>query len=300
MFPPKSLGLTLVACVYAAAAPQSLSNLYDGCEFTVDRSRYDLCPLFRGGQDGVAKIRTEPASTTQPSYEISFNGPLIPQSGEEAEPQVRATDAVAPLSKSGLITVSVPSRHVGLFERQVFPFICRRRSDVLFQGVVGTLKIQNHTSPKPSRSQATLRSAYPRPQLLPVPTSALTTTPTMVGTGAIFITVLWRLNVAVSPGNLEIDLKGGMWRNQPQAAHFRFICDRNAREVCKRALLLPDISLVAASLLAFPSDIYRYNCRNPQLRVVNLERLCKGTPEFQCTRRGRRCPIHRRRHSIGR
>jgi hypothetical protein len=31
-------------------------------------------------------------------------------------------------------------------------------------------------------------------------------------------------------GDLEIDLKGGMWRNNPQAAHFRFICDRNSEE----------------------------------------------------------------------
>jgi hypothetical protein len=98
MFPPKSLGLVLAACVYAATARQSLSNLYDDCEFTIDRIRYDLCPLFRR-QDGVIKVRTELAPTTQPSYEISFGGPLNQQSGEEAEPQVGTADATALLNE---------------------------------------------------------------------------------------------------------------------------------------------------------------------------------------------------------
>jgi hypothetical protein len=90
MFPPQSLGLVLAACVYAAAARRSLSNLYDDCEFTVDRRRYDLCPLFYDrGQDGVVKVRTDLSPTTQPSYEMSFGGPLNPHNGEKAEPQVR-------------------------------------------------------------------------------------------------------------------------------------------------------------------------------------------------------------------
>ena len=92
MFPPKSLGLTLAVCVSAAAAAarQSLSNLRDDCEFTADRSRYDLCPLFHDrGQEGVVKVRAELAPNTQLLYEISFGGPLSVQSGEEFEPQVR-------------------------------------------------------------------------------------------------------------------------------------------------------------------------------------------------------------------
>jgi len=99
MSPPKSLGLTLAACVYAVAARQSLSNPHGFCEFTVDHTRYDLCPLFHDrGQDGVVNVRAEPTPTTQLSYDISFGGPLAPQSGEEAEPQVRTGEAAALLS----------------------------------------------------------------------------------------------------------------------------------------------------------------------------------------------------------
>jgi len=35
---------------------------------------------------------------------------------------------------------------------------------------------------------------------------------------------------SIHNGDLMVGLKGGMWRNKPQAAHFRFKCDRNARE----------------------------------------------------------------------
>ena len=96
MIPPKSLGLGLVlaAYIHTAAARQSLSNPYQGCEFTVDRSRYDLCPLFHDrGQGGVVKVHAELAPTTQLYYEISFGGPLSPQRGEDAQPQVRTGEA---------------------------------------------------------------------------------------------------------------------------------------------------------------------------------------------------------------
>jgi len=96
MFPPRYLGLGLVlaACICATAAHQSLSNLYEGCEFTVDRSRYNLCPLFHDRAQGrVIKVNAEIPPTTQLSYEISFGGPLTPQSGEEAQPQVRTGEA---------------------------------------------------------------------------------------------------------------------------------------------------------------------------------------------------------------
>lgn len=89
MFPPKSLGLAIAACVCVAAARQSLPNPHDDCEFTIHRSRYDLCPLFLDrGQDRIFKVHAEPTSYTQIFYEISFGEPLITQSGEEAEPQV--------------------------------------------------------------------------------------------------------------------------------------------------------------------------------------------------------------------
>jgi len=89
MFPPKSLGLAIAACVCVAAARQSLSNPHDGCEFTIHRSRYDLCPLFLDrGQDRIFKVHAEPTPYTQLFYEISFGEPLITQSGTEAEPQV--------------------------------------------------------------------------------------------------------------------------------------------------------------------------------------------------------------------
>jgi len=96
MFPPKSLGLAIAACVCVAAARQSLSNLYDSCEFTVHRSRYDLCPLFFDrGQDRIFKVHAEPTPYTQLFYEISFGEPLITQSGKEAEPQVSFNAAAA-------------------------------------------------------------------------------------------------------------------------------------------------------------------------------------------------------------
>ena len=90
MFPPKFLGLAVVACVSVAAARQSLSNLRHDCEFTVDHSRYDLCPLFLDrGQDRVVKVYAELTPNTQLSYEISFGVPLATQSGKEAGTQVR-------------------------------------------------------------------------------------------------------------------------------------------------------------------------------------------------------------------
>jgi len=103
----------------------------------------------------------------------------------------------------------------------------------LLQNVWWTPKIRNHDSPKPSRSQVALRSVHPT---RPLPTSKLMfiTAPTMVGSGASFTAGLWRLNVVVSLGELGIDLKEGMWRNKPQAAHFRFICDQHTQEVRKR------------------------------------------------------------------
>lgn len=130
MFPPKSLGLVLATCVYAAAARQSLSNLYDDCEFIVDQSRYDLCPLFHNsGRDGVVRVHAELAPAVQISYEISFGGPVSPQNGdsERDELQVRAADASIQrfTNESELIAVSVSSRHMGLFKRQVFAFVYR-------------------------------------------------------------------------------------------------------------------------------------------------------------------------------
>lgn len=90
MFSPNSLGLVLAVCVYAAAARQLLSDLYDNCEFTVDHTQYDLCPLFHSG---VAKVRAELAPAVQSSYEISFGGSLGSHSGESgAEPQVSTAD----------------------------------------------------------------------------------------------------------------------------------------------------------------------------------------------------------------
>jgi hypothetical protein len=99
MFPAKSLGLALVVFVYATEARQSLSNLYDVCEFTVNHSRYDLCPLFYDrDRDGVVQVRAELSPTIQLYYEVSFSGPLtlITQSGGEVEPQVRVKSAAVP------------------------------------------------------------------------------------------------------------------------------------------------------------------------------------------------------------
>jgi len=106
---PKSLGLALAACVCVSATRQPLSSLYDNCEFTVDRSRYDLCPLFHDrGEGAVVKVHAELIPTVQLSYEMSFGGPLSPQSGEEAGPQVSTADAtglgaLCSVDESGLI-----------------------------------------------------------------------------------------------------------------------------------------------------------------------------------------------------
>lgn len=89
MFSPKSLWLALAACFGVAAARQPLSNFPDNCAFTTDRSQYDLCPLFLDrGQNRILKVRADPTPNTQLLYEISFNGPLSAQGGEEAEPRV--------------------------------------------------------------------------------------------------------------------------------------------------------------------------------------------------------------------
>lgn len=90
MFPLRSIGLILAAGVYAAAARQSIPNLYDTCEVTVDRRRYDLCPLFHDrGQARVVEVRAELSPITHLHYELSFGGPLNMRSGDDAEPQVR-------------------------------------------------------------------------------------------------------------------------------------------------------------------------------------------------------------------
>ena len=100
MLPLKSLGLVLAAVVYTAAAGQPLSNLYDACEVTVDRSQYDLCPLFIGReQDRVVRVRGELSSTIQAYYDISLGGPLSTLSGEEVEPKVRPRKSTAPPEK---------------------------------------------------------------------------------------------------------------------------------------------------------------------------------------------------------
>lgn len=94
------------------------------------------------------------------------------------------------------------------------------------------------------------------------------------------------LIVDVLSDELEIDLKRGMWRNEPQAARFRFICDRHTEEVCKRRCFYLFMSVTC--YLAFPSDVCRNDCRNPHLRVVNPTRVCEGTSQFQraCRERG--------------
>lgn len=91
MVPLKSLGLVLTACVCAVATRQSLSNLHGDCEFTLDGSRYDLCPLFhdRGHDEGI-NIHVELISKVYLLYETSFGEPPSAQSGEEPEPQVSA------------------------------------------------------------------------------------------------------------------------------------------------------------------------------------------------------------------
>lgn len=94
----KSLGLALAASgACAAAARRPLSNLYDACELTVDRSRYNLCPLFHDrGQDRVVRVRAELPPNIQAYYEISFSGPLSRECGEEVKPQVRTGKGTAP------------------------------------------------------------------------------------------------------------------------------------------------------------------------------------------------------------
>lgn len=98
MFPLKSLGLVLAAYIYAVAARRSLSNLYDRCDFTVDHSRYNLCPLFHDrGQDGAVRIHAGLEPDTH--LEITFGDPVRLWSGEEDEPQVRTGDYSASRKK---------------------------------------------------------------------------------------------------------------------------------------------------------------------------------------------------------
>jgi hypothetical protein len=100
MFPFKSLGLVLAAGVCTAAARQPLSNLHDACELAVDRSQYDLCPVFHDrGQDRVVRVRAELSPIIQAHYDISLGGALSTQNGEEVEPQVRTGNAIAPPEK---------------------------------------------------------------------------------------------------------------------------------------------------------------------------------------------------------
>jgi len=182
MFPPKSLGLVLAACVSAAAARQSLSNLRDHCEFTVDHRRYDLCPLFHDrGQGGVVNVRAELAPTAQLSYEISFGGPLSPQSGQEAEPQCP------------------PGTWVCLRERLADP----EDSESHF----------THAIPIAGRSAIGIPH---------------TKTSAVLEVDAYHST---------HNGELEVDLRGGMWRNKPQAARFRFICDPNGQGLSAPAFI---------------------------------------------------------------
>lgn len=173
MFPPKSLGLVLSACVYAAATRQSLSNLHGACDITVDHTQYDLCPLFndRQAQDGVVQVRGDFSPTIQTYYEISFSGPLNPKNGESAESQCPPGTWVCLIENY--------SRFEARFTRA--------------RPIAGDLTIGAPHTTKSSRLEVdAYHSAY--------------------------------------NGELEIDLKGGMWRNQPQAAHFRFICDQHAQE----------------------------------------------------------------------
>lgn len=175
MLPSNFLGLLLAAGVYAAATHQTLSNLYDACEFTVDRSRYDLCPLFHDrGQDGVVTVRAELSPITQSYYEISFGGPLKTQSEGEVEPQCPPGT-----------------------------WICLR------EGQVHSRESRSHFA-----------------QAIPI-----------VGgfsIGTLHATTSSRLEVDTHHnthnGELEIDLKEVMWRNERRAVHFRFICDQHARE----------------------------------------------------------------------
>lgn len=62
----------------------------------------------------------------------------------------------------------------------------------------------------------------------------LTAAPTMVGLGASVAAVSCELNTLISLGEWEIALFESAWGNRPQTAHFRFICDEHAKEVCKR------------------------------------------------------------------
>lgn len=118
MFPLKSLGLVLAAVACTAVARQPLSSLHDACEVTVDRSRYDLCPLFRDrGQGRIVRVRAELSPAIHAYYDISLGGPLSIQSEEEVEPQVRPGKVQRLPKNSGLILVLVSSRNICLFKK---------------------------------------------------------------------------------------------------------------------------------------------------------------------------------------
>ncbi|KAF9788487.1 hypothetical protein BJ322DRAFT_637005 [Thelephora terrestris] len=175
MFPPRSLGLVLATGVYAAAARQSISKLYGACEVTVDRSRYDLCPLFHDrGQDRVFQVRAEISPITQLYYEISLGGPLNVQGGDEAEPQCP------------------PGTWVCLRERQMQSGDSESHFTQAIP-IAGDFAIGTPRTPSSSRLEV---GAYR----------------------------------STHNGELEIDLKEVMWRDKPQAVHFRFICDQHAQE----------------------------------------------------------------------
>lgn len=127
MFPLNFLGMVLVACVYTAEARQPSSNPRGACEVAVDRSRYNLCPLFDDqGRPGVVQVRAELSPTTQIHYEISFNGPLnTPEGEEDVEPQVR---------KRLLLHFGNEESAYGCFSAlQVHGFVCEVRTATVYR-----------------------------------------------------------------------------------------------------------------------------------------------------------------------
>jgi len=175
MFPPKSLGLALAACFCVAAARQSLSNFPGDCAFTVDRSKYDLCPLFLDrGQNRIVKVHADLTPDTQLLYEISFNGPLSAQNGEEAEPRCPPGT-----------------------------WACLREHLTDFQD---------------SESHFTQAIPIAGPHAIGTPHSKTSS----------------RLEVDAYRGTHDVELgivlKEGIWRNEPQAAHFRLICNQHVQE----------------------------------------------------------------------